>query len=1043
MNLLQELTVPNGVSTFAKMTLLRILLGVSLLGVASLKPAQARTVQSHAIPHCVRILLRPEAARSLRAPFEAVRQSHADIQSIVLDSSQPFAQSLQLPAQLRALKLRPFMPELSVVFENIREHINPSLFRESDAPAQPTAAYDMPLLRSTEDRLSRWFTLWFDAEITPEQAASLCKKSLRVEDAEPVYARAICAGEYHPNDPLIDSLYALKLMHAFEAWHIVRCDSDIRHDDTMIVADVDLGVYYTHPDLAPAVWYNPGEVGTDENGDSKSNNKIDDDSDGYVDDYQGWNFVNFLYQQDNSPFSYSSNCHGSHTSGIMAAAGNNGIGIPGVAFGAKLMMIKTAYGISLDGVNPPPVVAGAEGIIFAADHKANVINCSWGGPERSIVDQDAVSYAFARNSIVVVAAGNNGTYEEFYPASCEHAFSVTNIDASRSVVGPNPDYNTHVAVAAPGFDILSTIYADSGNHAGYGLLSGTSMAAPQASGALALVRQHFRSFTTRQVVERLRATCDPLPFDPHFGFDGRGSINIFRAVSDAKAYSLRIENPSAITLPAGIALPVHLSLKNYLDSLPHPHVRVELLDSVDNNRIPIPAMAGHITLAPIIADLAPMGSLDSANLTLSIEADPSTPARSKAMVRLWMTDTSVGYDSDYYTFEVMFNPGVETLDANNLTVSFDDKGNIGYRDPTLDHIGNGFVWTTAPPSIDPLGKSVLLGGGILIGRDQQHIVDGFGTYNDNFISTYTLNPASAIFKLQTTPWGPGQTIVASSSDSLVRPDVAVEINVLEHAYALTAPEAANTVIADYQFAPRNGNTKSFDAGLYLDWDIGENGLNDSAHFNLTDSIFYVWRTEAHYPVVGMKLASHVSTGLSYYALRNDADDGGYHLIFENDLQNGSSVKLPDSLKWLLLSHSKAASKGDVAVVLGVRGLSYADSARLTYIIGVGQTEAEVKQSLLNTEAIMEGRAAVYVVAAPPDAPLGVWPDPAKTAIRIQVPKLEGFLEVRLWDAIGRCVIGATRVENGGNLDLSKLPAGIYTIEVRAADRQLFRTIVKE
>jgi subtilisin family serine protease len=945
------------------------------------------------------------------------------------------------------------MPEHSVVFEDIREHINPSLFsnppRRTDAPSMP--GRDNELLKSSEESISRWFTLWYSDDLSPEKAAAICKRSGAVEYAEPVYARELC---YVPNDGFLDSLYAPSMMKLYQAWDIVRCDSAIPNNDTMILADVDIGVWMDHPDLVDAIWHNAGEEGYDDSGHDKIRNNIDDDSDGYIDDYEGWDFVGFGNNipgggPDKSPWSVAPPYHGTHTSGIMAATGNNKIGIAGVAFGAKVIIIKAAADASPDGVNPPIVEAGPEGIVFATDHKAKIINCSFGGPERSLLEQTVVDYAYARGSIVVVAAGNTGNYEEFYPASCTHAFSVSSIDSSGGFSQSNPDYNRHVAVVAPGGgsldQILSTVYPDSDAPTGYGRLWGTSMAAPQVSGALGLVWQRYPKFTNRQAMERLRVTCDTLgAFDNHPGFNGNGLINIYRAVTDPKAYSLRVEDPGKLTFAASGIHQVQLTLRNYLDNLPHALVRIEVLDSVDDQRIPIPSRASHISITPVTSDLGYLGTLDSTHLALNIQTDGKIRPESKVLVRLWLSDSSVSYVGDYDYFEFTVNPGYETLDANDITATFDDKGCIGFRDQLLDQQGDGFVWRNAPASILPAGKAVLLGGGLMVARDAQHVVDGFGTYNDDFIQRYhSLNPDSTIARSQFTPFGPGQTIAATYSDTLADSSEQVGIRVSEHAYAFAVPATMNTVVADYTFAPR-GNSNPFDAGLYMDWDIGNNGSGDTAQFDTADSIFYIWRIAQHYPVVGMKLTSHIASGrLTYYAIRNDADDGGFHLIFLNDLA-GRTSSFPDSIKWAFLQHNKSsAGKGDVAVVLGVRSLTFSkDAPKLTYVMGFGETQADVRRSLENTQALIEGRLAVHAASSPDETDLQVWPDPATNFIRVQAGAGES-MEARIWDALGRCALPLTRFNSGSSLDISTLASGIYTIEAIVSGKHLFKTMVKE
>ena len=1026
-----------------------------LLSIFAIAPSHVFAVapKSHALPHFVRILLRPDAAQKLRAPYALKHTSNPDIQSIVLDSTDDITGLLGLSARIHPSRLRPFLPEHSVVFENIREHINPSLFHPKTS-VQSVATTDNALLRTSEEKLSRWFTLQFTDSMTPEDAARWCKKSREtIELAEPVYAREICSGPaiFRPNDPMIDTLYALRLMHAFEAWKIVRCDSAIPNGDTMVLADVDLGVDIFHEDLDSAIWHNNGETGL-LNGVDKISNGIDDDSDGFIDDWVGWDFAGYFGHGfgHNSP--YTEEFHGTHTSGIMAAVGNNGKGIAGVAFGSKIMCLKAASSFS------DIVIAGDEGIVYAADHHARVINNSWGGYDRSQAEQDVVDYAYAKGSVVVVATGNNGNIgnkiTEFYPASCNHAFSVTSVDSFGRLMD-YPCWNEHVAVGAPGEEIVSTVHLNSDHPDRYEAEWGTSMATPQASGALGLILQRFPAYTNRQASERLRATSDSALGDSHIRFRGKGLINIYRAVNDTHAYALRLDSAVVVgpnmdgTLRSGDHADIQLHFTNVLDPLSHPRVSVEFLSDTG-----IAIQPGIITTTSSPAfNLDSIGTLASPPVQhLAIQVGGNVQPSTRIFGRLWMSDTGLNYTGDYDYFELTVsptNPGFETLDANNLTVSFDDKGCIGFRDQQFDEQGAGFEWTNAPSSIRLDGKSVLLSGGLIIARDASHAADPFGGFAYSSSAPRDLTPTGAITKSNSTPYGPGQTIHATFSDSLARPSGHVALSIDETDYALVAPAAANTIITHYIFTPR-GDTLPFDAGLFMDWDIGQNGLLDTAHYNITDSIFYITRKEPGFPVVGMRIVHPKSGSVSYYGVAYNDPTGAINFPDAGTFVNNfgfDDTTITDSLTWLLFqSNQKIASSDDIAVMLGTKNINFINGeAELTMIMGFGLTQAEVRQSLLNTQAIMEGRTITVKASESAESGLQIWPDPVTNGARIHLEgsSVETKLEVSIWDALGRCVVPMQSLDNGGRIDFSSLPAGIYTTQVSSGGTRFFRTIVKE
>ncbi|MDX6702268.1 MAG: hypothetical protein QOF26_2494 [Baekduia sp.] len=232
------------------------------------------------------------------------------------------------------------------------------------------------------------------------------------------------------------------------------------------VAVIDSGVDLGHPDLAPNLWTNPGEV---------PGNGIDDDGNGYVDDVHGYDFVG----GDGDP--QDENGHGTHVAGIIGARGGNGIGGAGVAWRVKLMAVRV-----LDADARGTTTSVAEGIRYAVANGARVVNLSLAGPSPTPELEDAVRFAQDHGVLVVVAAGNEGTdlaTAPTYPAAYGEAnvlgVAATAQDGGLSSVS---DYGPGADLAAPGEQILSTAIGG-----GYEWRTGTSMAAPAVTGALVLL----------------------------------------------------------------------------------------------------------------------------------------------------------------------------------------------------------------------------------------------------------------------------------------------------------------------------------------------------------------------------------------------------------------------------------------------------------------------------------------------------------------------------------------------------------------------------
>lgn len=270
----------------------------------------------------------------------------------------------------------------------------------------------------------------------------------------------------------------LDMINAPEAWAQGYTGQGI------VVAVVDTGVDYTHPDLANNIWINSGEI---------ADNGIDDDGNGYVDDVQGWNFVD----GNNNPLDL--NGHGTHVAGTIAAENNN-LGITGIAYDATIMPVRV---LSSEGDGNRANIAN--GIRYAVDNGANVINLSLGGGYSSEI-QDAIEYANSLGSVIVMASGNEGSTQPIAPASLADQFGIAvgAVDINRQVASFSNQAGLPILnyVVAPGKNIYSTYPNNS-----YRYLNGTSMATPHVSGVVALMLSANPNLTPADVESLIAATA--------------------------------------------------------------------------------------------------------------------------------------------------------------------------------------------------------------------------------------------------------------------------------------------------------------------------------------------------------------------------------------------------------------------------------------------------------------------------------------------------------------------------------------------------------
>ena len=294
-----------------------------------------------------------------------------------------------------------------------------------------------------------------------------------IKYAEPDYTIRIL--QEIPDDPDFDKLWGLHNtgqdggtvdadIDAPEAW-------DITTGGSVVVAVIDSGVNYNHEDLASNMWVNEGEI---------PDNGVDDDGNGYIDDYLGWDFCN----EDNDPM--DDNDHGTHCSGTIGATGNNGKGVVGVNWTVKIMPLKF-----LNQCGSGNMSGAIEAILYSKNMGARISSNSWGGVgEYSQALYDAIQEFGNEGGLFVAAAGNEGNDNDnkpSYPASYDlpNIVAVAATDRNDNLASFSNFGVASVDVAAPGVDIYSTVIA------GYEWFNGTSMAAPHVAGIAALIKTQY------------------------------------------------------------------------------------------------------------------------------------------------------------------------------------------------------------------------------------------------------------------------------------------------------------------------------------------------------------------------------------------------------------------------------------------------------------------------------------------------------------------------------------------------------------------------
>lgn len=369
---------------------------------------------------------------------------------------------------------------------------------------------------------------------------------------------------YYPlltaNDPGYAASWAIQKVNAPAAWNIATGNGQT------VVAVIDTGFALNHEDLKNNWFTNTGESGNTQLGgrcwtglaQNKSTNGCDDDNNGYIDDWRGWNFS----EADNNPMAGRTNsagaavAHGTEVSGLVGAAGNNATGVATINWNTKIMPLQA---LSDDGPGFTSDVAAA--IYYAVDNGADVVNLSLGGAEFDPALKDATDYAYANNVVVVAAAGNCGTGAEAgcqgapagsisYPALNDHVIAVGATNASDQRASFS-SYGPALDVVAPGSGtIVSPTWTATNDATLYsGALYGTSYSSPQVASLASLIKSIRPNSSVNDITALLLATSTKIPAMSGASYTnqfGHGLINANAALTVASSLNVTSATPKLL-----------------------------------------------------------------------------------------------------------------------------------------------------------------------------------------------------------------------------------------------------------------------------------------------------------------------------------------------------------------------------------------------------------------------------------------------------------------------------------------------------------------
>lgn len=655
-----------------------------------------------------------------------------------------------------------------------------------------------------------------------------------VEYAEPRF-------RYHtllaPSDPAADITDGqqtyLNLVKAYEAWGISTGDS------TIVIGIVDTGVDLDHEDLKDKIAYNYDDPV----------NGVDDDGDGYTDNYYGWDMSNW----DNDPTA-DNDLHGIKVSGVCAASTNNETGIAGTGWNTKFLPVKISES------NSGYLSNEYEGVLYAAQHGCKVINLSWGAAgANSLYGKDIIDYVVLDLDVVVIAAaGNTHDDLDYYPASYDNVLSVGASNSSDELASW-ATYSYKIDILAPGESIFTTNNGDS-----YGYATGSSFASPMVAGAAALVRQVFPDYSARQVMQQLRTTSYDISetgSNPSYeGQIGSGRLDMYQALLQSSTPAIRktdmiVQSPLGEYILPGDTIEVYLKIENFLQE-------------AQNLSISLSEASGALQF---LSNDWQVGTLASDAATDNV-SEPFTLVVSDTVSRFSKIPVKINYTAnDYEDFEYIFLYVEEdylTLEAGDLQITASSKGDIGFN-KSFYVDGDGIRYK---------GDYIALNAGFMVGNSTSVLKDNAPRYLRYGFKEDDFEYSELIGLVDDTH----ASLEAQSRFVEESEDLGVEVR--QRILQWDEADPYDLMVFEYTITNlKEQKLSDLASGLFVDWDLNTKRQNAAA-WN-SDGYGYVYdksnlnKYAAIVPLSDLKTSFYAMDIGSYYG--NSAD---FSFFFEDDLK---------------------------------------------------------------------------------------------------------------------------------------------------------------
>jgi len=828
--------------------------------------------------------------------------------------------------------------------------------------------------------LSTIYKFYFDENLDPYKIIQQLQKEESIEYAELSYEDQLT---YSPSDTANYRQWYLNAIKAYEAWDIEQGDTSV------VIAIVDTGSDMDHDDLIDDYAYNYNDP----------INGIDDDNDGFIDNFRGWDVAN----NDNNP-NLSLGSHGMNCAGIASASTDNTTGISGCGFNTKILTVR------IDEEVTGRLIASYQGIVYAADHGAFIINNSWGSNTYSNFSQDIVNYAaINKGALVIGAVGNFGEEKRFYPAAYENILSV-GATIEGDTVKAESNFGYWVDIMAPG----ETMYTTADNN-GYNINGGTSMAGPVVAGVAALVKSHFPNYTAEQVKQQLLNSADNIDAindQKYRNKVGAGRINALKAITQTNLPGIVFENRQISDggynlLSSGDVITISGDFVNHLAEATNVNVsiremgnKVELIESNFSLGTIAAGTSSYIGAKPFKLKIKEGLAI---NETLEMEV-------------LIVADN---YEKKQY-FSFIINPDYLTVSENDLTVTLTSNGAIGFSGSNND-LGDGIKLLD--------GNTLLYEGGFIVGNSANYIPnrfrgDGSNDFDFSILQSIQVDaPLKADFE-------------TSALFNDANYSNGGKLKILQKNYFFTNAKNKRSTI--YVFALQNTSDQKMEdlyAGMIMDWDIRSYQRNKVDYDSQrkmgisfsTDTALYC----------GVKVLTE-DIGVTHYAIDNTSNSSGG----VNTLDGFS-----DAEKFQVISTNRAkagqnsAQGNDIMDVntIGPFSLDPNETKTVSFAVIVASSigelniEADANQEMFDSKGLTNLEIPKNI---PTTKNIRLYPNPTNTNLNIELT-LDEFasLDLEVYDSFGKLVIQQKSKNYFSGVHLIQLNSlqlktGVYFLEIK-------------